>query len=746
MGDQKKYKQMEEELDQMNQQHQVKRRAQESMENNKWEINRMMHSGLFVFKGGVNEEEEENRVILTVHDFKPPFLDGRQIYSKQLDPVSIVKDLKCDMVILAKKGSEMIRRQRELKERKQMKNKLLNLSGTRLGDILHVKKEVEEDVDEVVFKENGEVDYKAANRFSELMQKKQEAVSEFARTKSLKEQREFLPIFGFRSELMQLVSQNKILVVIGETGSGKTTQIPQYLHEEGYSKYGMIGCTQPRRVAAVSVAKRVAEEASVRLGEEVGYSIRFEDCTSSRTLIKYMTDGVLLRESLNDAELDQYSCLVMDEAHERSLNTDVLMGLLKRVTQKRRDLKVLITSATMNAQKFSDFFEGAPVYRIPGRTFPVKVQHSLAPSNDYVLDAVKKALEIHINQDEGDILIFMTGQEDIEVTCSSIEERLEQLDKSVPKMLILPIYSQLRSEEQARIFEKSKIRKCIVATNIAETSLTLDGVKYVIDTGYCKQKVYNPRIGMDVLQMIPISQANADQRQGRAGRTGPGVCHRLYGANNYREDMLENNVPEIQRTNLSNVVLLLKTLKIDNLLQFDFVDPPPQETILNSMYQLWLLGCLDELGNITDAGRVMAQFPLDPPLAKMLYASNECQCTEEILTIVSMLSIPSIFFRPKNKEAESDAAREKLLVPESDHLTLLNVYDQWKKHDYSAEWCSTPPRSFALDPTHSRSFSLILARSRCGFDFDAFSLILAAVLTRSAPQTSTSSRSSRCGR
>jgi pre-mRNA-splicing factor ATP-dependent RNA helicase DHX38/PRP16 len=418
----------------------------------------------------------------------------------------------------------------------------------------------------------------------------------------------------------------------------------------------------------------------------VGYSIRFEDVTSKKTVIKYMTDGVLLRESLNDPELEIYSAIIMDEAHERSLNTDVLFGLLKKVAVKRRDLKIIITSATMNAEKFSKFFGNVPIYEIPGRTFPVETFFSKHIMGDYVDAAVRQAITIHLQNGEGDILIFMTGQEDIETTCLLIAERLEKID-GAPEMLILPIYSTLPSDVQAKIFESSDQRKCIVATNIAETSLTLDGVKFVIDTGFCKLKVYNPKIGMDTLQITPISQANANQRSGRAGRTGPGVCYRMYTDNIFRTELLESNIPEIQRTNLANVVLLLKSLNVDNLLEFDFMDPPPQETIINSMYQLWILGALDNTGNLTDMGRKMVEFPLDPPLSKMLILSNEYKCSEEILTIVSMLSVPSIFYRPKGREEESDAAREKFFVPESDHLTLLHTFNQWKMNNYSGEWC-----------------------------------------------------------
>jgi pre-mRNA-splicing factor ATP-dependent RNA helicase DHX38/PRP16 len=353
---------------------------------------------------------------------------------------------------------------------------------------------------------------------------------------------------------------------------GKTTQLTQYLHEAGFTDFGMVGCTQPRRVAAMSVAKRVSEEMGVELGDEVGYAIRFEDLTSSKTVIKYMTDGVLLRESLREPDLDQYAALVMDEAHERSLHTDVLFGTLKKVVARRRDLKLIVTSATLNAERFSSFFGGVPVFHIPGRTFHVEKYYAKMPVEDYVDAAVKQVLTIHLSNPPGDILVFMTGQEDIEATCQVIAERVATLD-GVPPLLLLPMYSQLPADLQAKIFEGAQngTRKCIVSTNIAETSLTVDGIKYVIDCGYCKLKVYNPRIGMDALQMTPESQANANQRAGRAGRTGPGYCYRLFTERQYVSELLVNQIPEIQRTNLGNVVLLLKSLGVDNLLAFDFM-------------------------------------------------------------------------------------------------------------------------------------------------------------------------------
>jgi pre-mRNA-splicing factor ATP-dependent RNA helicase DHX38/PRP16 len=519
--------------------------------------------------------------------------------------------------------------------------------------------------------------------------------------REIQEKRKTLPIYQCRDELLNIIRENNVVVIVGETGSGKTTQLTQYLHENGYTKYGKVGCTQPRRVAAMSVARRVSEEMGYKLGSTVGYAIRFEDVTSEETLIKYMTDGVLLRESLHEPDLDQYSVIIMDEAHERSLNTDVLFGILRQIIARRRDLKLIVTSATMDASKFSNFFGNVPIYTIPGRTFPVEILYTKNPVTDYIDAAVKQALSIHLMTptENGDILIFMTGQEDIEVTCYLLEERLRKIlsenehEKSIKEkrnLSILPIYSMLPSELQARIFEKSPSghRKCIVATNIAETSLTVDGIFYVIDSGFCKLKVFNPRVGMDALQIYPESQAAANQRAGRAGRTGPGKCFRMFTEQQFRKEMLPNTIPEIQRTNLGNVILLLKSLGVVDLLQFDFMDPPPQYNMKNSMFQLWILGALDNQGALTPLGRRMAELPLDPPLAKMLVYADALGCASEVLTIVSMLSVPTVFYRPKDREEESDAAREKFQVPESDHLTLLNVYQQWRINKYSATWCA----------------------------------------------------------
>ncbi|PKI77956.1 hypothetical protein CRG98_001576, partial [Punica granatum] len=417
----------------------------------------------------------------------------------------------------------------------------------------------------------------------------------------LQEDRKKLPIYPYREELLQAIETHQVLIIVGETGSGKTTQIPQYLHEAGYTKKGKIACTQPRRVAAMSVAARVSQEMGVKLGHEVGYSIRFEDCTSEKTILKYMTDGMLLREFLGEPDLASYSVVMVDEAHERTLSTDILFGLVKDISRFRPDLKLLISSATLDAEKFSDFFDMAPIFKFPGRRYPVDIQYTKAPEADYLDAAVVTALQIHAQYPPGDILVFLTGQEEIEAAEEIMKQRTRGLGTKIAELIICPIYANLPTELQAKIFEPTPegARKVVLATNIAEASLTIDGIKYVIDPGFSKMKAYNPRTGMESLLVTPISKASANQRAGRAGRTGPGICFRLYTMYSYQTELEDNTTPEIQRTNLANVVLTLKSLGIHDLLNFDFMDPPPSEALLKALEMLYALGALNKLGELT---------------------------------------------------------------------------------------------------------------------------------------------------
>ncbi|CAH1788112.1 unnamed protein product [Owenia fusiformis] len=507
--------------------------------------------------------------------------------------------------------------------------------------------------------------------------------------KSILEQRQSLPIYKLKDELIKAIHDNKILIVIGETGSGKTTQITQYLAEAGYLTVGKIGCTQPRRVAAMSVAKRVSEEYGCRLGQEVGYTIRFEDCTTPETKIKYMTEGMLLRECLIDGDLKQYSIIMLDEAHERTVSTDVLFGLLKKTILKRDDMKLIVTSATLDAVKFSQYFFESPIFTIPGRTFPVEVLYTKEAETDYLDASMITVMQIHLTEPPGDILLFLTGQEEIDTSCEILYERMKAMGPDVPELIILPVYSALPSEMQTRIFDPAPpgSRKVVIATNIAETSLTIDGIFYVVDPGFVKQKVYNSKTGMDQLIVTPISQAQAKQRSGRAGRTGPGKCYRLYTERAYRDEMLPTAVPEIQRTNLSPTVLSLKAMGINDLLSFDFMDAPPMQTLISAMEQLHALNSLDDEGLLTRLGRRMAEFPLDPMLSKMLIMSVQLNCSDEILTIVSMLSVQNVFYRPKDKQQLADQKKAKFHQIEGDHLTLLAVFNSWKNNKFSNPWC-----------------------------------------------------------
>mmetsp|Transcript_73999 Transcript_73999/g.143076 ORF Transcript_73999/g.143076 Transcript_73999/m.143076 type:complete len:902 (-) Transcript_73999:57-2762(-) len=506
----------------------------------------------------------------------------------------------------------------------------------------------------------------------------------------LQKDRKSLPVYLYRTAMLEAIRDYQILIVVGETGSGKTTQIPQFLHEVGYTRIGKIGCTQPRRVAAMSVAARVAKEMGVKLGHEVGYNIRFEDCTSDKTIIEYMTDGMLLRSFLNEPDMASYSVMLVDEAHERTLHTDVLFGLVKDVARFRQDLKLIVSSATLDAEKFSEYFDNAPIFNVPGRRHPVSIHYTKAPEANYLDACVITVLQIHLTQGKGDILVFFTGQQEIEEAMDTLSYKTRGLGTSMGELLILPIYATLPTDMQAKIFEKTPAgaRKVVLATNIAETSITIDNIVYVIDPGFCKQNSFNPRSGMESLIVVPCSKASANQRAGRAGRVKPGKCFRLYTKWSFEHELDDDNAPEIQRSNLGHVVLMLKSIGIDDLLHFDFMDPPPPETLIKALEQLYALSALNDQGDLTKAGRRMAEFPMDPMLSKMLITSDKYKCVEEILTICGMLGVDNaVFYRPKDKGLHADNARKNFHKIGGDHMTLLNVYKQWEDTGFSLNWC-----------------------------------------------------------
>jgi len=451
----------------------------------------------------------------------------------------------------------------------------------------------------------------------------------------------------------------------------------------------------------MSVAKRVANELDVQLGQEVGYSIRFEDVTGPNTILKYMTDGMLLREAMNDHNLSRYSCIILDEAHERTLATDILMGLMKEVALRRPDLKIVIMSATLDAQKFQRYFNDAPLLAVPGRTHPVEIFYTQEPERDYVEAALRTVLQIHATEPEGDILLFLTGEEEIEDACRKIQLEADEMIREVDAgpLVVYPLYGTLPPAQQEKIFLPAPPprrpggrpgRKVIVGTNIAETSLTIDGIVYVVDPGFSKQKVYNPRIRVESLLVSPISKASAQQRAGRAGRTRPGKCFRLYTEAAFKKELIEQTYPEILRSNLANTVLELKKLGIDDLVHFDLMDPPAPETLMRALEELNYLACLNDDGDLTPLGKLASEFPLDPALAVMLISSPEFYCSNEILSLTALLSVPQIFVRPASARKRADEMKALFAHPDGDHLTMLNVYHAFKGDQAQAnprQWC-----------------------------------------------------------
>ncbi|XP_016332269.1 probable ATP-dependent RNA helicase DHX35 [Sinocyclocheilus anshuiensis] len=520
---------------------------------------------------------------------------------------------------------------------------------------------------------------------------------------SIEKQRQRLPVFKHRNNILYLVESFQTVVIVGETGSGKSTQIPQYLLEAGWAADGkVIGVTQPRRVAATSVAGRVAEERGAYLGHEVGYSIRFDDCSDPHaTRIKFLTDGMLVREMMSDPLLKKYSVIMLDEAHERTLYTDITIGLLKKIQKKRRDLRLIVASATLDAKKFHDFFDlnesGDPnkdtcaILTVEGRTFPVDIFYTVSPVPDYVKATVETVMKIHETEDDGDVLAFLTGQEEVEKVVSMLQEQARTLSRYGMKkhLCVLPMYAGLPYNEQMRVFERMSptVRKVVVATNIAETSITINGVVFVIDCAFVKLRAYNPRTAIESLIITPISKASACQRAGRAGRNRAGKCFRLYTEEDF-EKLPESTVPEMQRSNLAPVILQLKALGIDNVLRFSFLSPPPAQSMVQALELLYALGGLDQYGRLTDPmGVRMAEFPLSPMFAKMLLESGNFGCSKEIVTIAAMMQIQNIFVAPHNQKKSAARERRKFAVAEGDHLTMLNVYEAFIKHQKSSQWC-----------------------------------------------------------
>ncbi|KAL5841523.1 hypothetical protein ACOSQ3_012126 [Xanthoceras sorbifolium] len=525
---------------------------------------------------------------------------------------------------------------------------------------------------------------------------------------SIEKQRQRLPVYKYRTSILYLVETHATTIIVGETGSGKTTQIPQYLKEAGWADGGrVIACTQPRRLAVQAVASRVAEEMGVKVGEEVGYTIRFEDVTNKGvTMIKFLTDGVLLREMMNDPLLSKYSVIMVDEAHERSISTDILLGLLKKIQRRRPELRLIISSATIEGKSMSAFFqarksrhqmEGEELPRmepailsVEGRGFNVQIHYVEEPVSDYVQAVVSTVMLIHDQEPPGDILVFLTGQDDIDTAVQLLTEEARTNRKNSSGLIILPLYSGLPRAEQELVFSPTPRgkRKVVISTNIAETSLTLEGVVYVVDSGFSKQRFYNPVSDIESLVVAPISKASARQRAGRAGRVRPGKCYRLYTEEYFVNEMSAEGIPEMQRSNLVSCVIQLKALGIDNILGFDWPASPPPEAMIRALEVLYSLGVLDDDAKLTSpTGFQVAEIPLDPMISKMILSSSELGCAEEILTIAAMLSIQSIWVSSRGAQKELDEAKLRFAAAEGDHVTFLNVYKGFLQSGKSSRWC-----------------------------------------------------------
>lgn len=490
---------------------------------------------------------------------------------------------------------------------------------------------------------------------------------------------EGLPILEKKAEIIETIRNNSVVVICGETGSGKTTQLPKMCLEAGCGVSGKIGCTQPRRIAATSIAERIREELPQSCDEAVSYKIRFTSSDSEKSYIKLMTDGILLAETQNDRYLMEYDTLIIDEAHERSLNIDFILGYLKQLLQKRPELKVIISSATIDTERFSAFFDDAPIIEVSGRLYPVEVMYlpidqELEDSGDVtVIDASVQAVDLIISDEDsrGDILVFMAAEQDI-------RETVEKLQKWNQTCDVLPLFGRLSSKEQNRVFRNSDKRKIIVATNIAETSLTIPGIRYVVDSGCARISRYSPRTRTQRLPIEPISQSSANQRKGRCGRVADGVCIRLYSEEDFatREKYTS---PEIRRSNLAEVILRMISLKLGDIETFPFIEPPTRTAILDGFDILAELGALTERKSLTKLGKQMARLPIDPRTSRMLIEAQQENSLREVLVIASALSIPDPRQRPSEKQEEADRMHQMFVHEHSDFISFLNIWDKYQE-------------------------------------------------------------------
>ena len=518
----------------------------------------------------------------------------------------------------------------------------------------------------------------------------------------LTSQRQKLPIFNFRNHFLHMVEENSVTIVIGETGSGKSTQIPQYLLEANWASNGKcIAVSQPRRNAAISLASRVADEMSCYMGADVGYQIRFDTVKCDSTKIIYSTDGFLLREVMADPLLSKYSVIVVDEVHERNINTDLLIALLRKIIKQRSCLKVILTSATTDAEKLKSFFcskvQGDSAFKascailsVEGRCYPVQINYAVSPVPDYVKAAEDLAISIHITRPHGDILVFLTSQDEVMSSVKSCKEKIQKLVKPKQNVKVFPFYGSLPVEQQMKVFDTtqtgSHARRIIFATNLAESSVTIPRIIYVIDSGFCRIKTYNVSSGLELVIRSKISKASAVQRAGRAGRVGHGEVYRLYTESSFAELMLDTP-PDITRCNLLDVVLKLKAIGISNIVKFNFLTAPPSAHLCKTLELLHALHAIDDNCELTARGFVLIEFPVNPMLTVCLFEAEKHGCSEEILIIISLLQVKNIFLETGGQNKKAKESKFKFAAQEGDTLTLLNAFKFFEENNQSRSVC-----------------------------------------------------------
>ncbi|XP_047449164.1 probable ATP-dependent RNA helicase DHX34 [Mugil cephalus] len=519
----------------------------------------------------------------------------------------------------------------------------------------------------------------------------------FGKLAKLRREQKNLPIFQYRDRIVELVRRHSVVVVAGDTGCGKSTQVPQYLLSAGFNQ---VACTQPRRIACISLAKRVSFESLNQYGSKVGYQIRFETTRTTSTKLLFLTEGLLLRQIQQDGTLSQYEVLIVDEVHERHLHCDFLLGVLRTLLADRPDLRLVLMSATINIKLFSDYFSSAPVLQVPGRLFPIQVIYQPIPPEEQASRSEKLDPRPYLRilqgidqryppEERGDLLLFLSGVAEI----STIQEACQVYATHTRRWIVLPLHSTLSLAQQDKVFDIAPpgVRKCIISTNIAETSVTIDGVRFVVDSGKVKEMSFDPKAKMQRLQEFWISRASSEQRKGRAGRTGPGVCYRLYAESDY-DAFAPYPVPEIHRVALDSLILQMKSMCLGDPLSFVFIDPPPTASIQTAVTYLKEQGALDSCGELTSIGSLLSQLPVDVVIGKMLVLGSLFNLVEPVLTVAAALSVQSPFLRSSQQNPDCATARQPLHSNQGDPFTLLNTFNAWvevkgERGGGSRKWC-----------------------------------------------------------